>query len=70
MLLQELNDLKDGDQVVYISNDHSIGLPPIGTILTRSKNWMDDDLCVKFTFVIGDKKDFHYFNHEDVDFIK
>lgn len=67
MTLGELKDLKDGDQVVL--KELYLGIEA-GTVLTRKKSWMDDDLCVMFTFDKGDKKDFHYFNSKQVDFIK
>jgi len=70
MLLQELNDLKDGDKVVFNGNLPDVPDHPVaGTILTRSKNWMDDDLCVKFIHGPG-VFDHHYFSHNQVDFIK
>lgn len=70
MLLQELNDLKEGDQVAFNAAFRCLGQPERGTILTRKKCWMDDDLCVRFNFTVGDKEDFHYFNHAEVEFIE
>lgn len=70
MLLQELNDLKEGDHVVFNSALHYRVQPEKGTILTRKKCWMDDDLCVRFNFMVGDKEDFHYFNNNEVEFIE
>lgn len=67
MTLDEMKDLKDGDVVVL--NSVHLGIEA-GTILTRKKSWMDDDRCSMFTFDKGDKKDFHYFNHKQVDFIE
>lgn len=68
MLLQEFNDLKEGDQVVYNGVDY--WKAPVGTILTRKKCWMDDDLSVRFNFNLGNNQDFHYFNHNEVEFIE
>lgn len=72
MELQQMNELKDGDKVVLSKGrrtfDDSL---PAGTILTRKKTWLDDDLSVQFTYVnkAGDG-DFHFFTNDEIDFIK
>lgn len=73
MIQSEMIALKERDQVVYNGNsDHYTAFyPNAGTVLTRTKSWLDDDFTVRFEFIDqnGDT-DHHFFSAEDIDFIK
>lgn len=72
MEIQQMVDLKDGDQVVLNRSrrtfDNSL---EAGTILTRKKVWLDDVTSMQFTYVNADgKPDYHFFESSEIDFIK
>ena len=60
--------LENGDRVRFIgvgSDRSASDLPPIGSILIRKKDWMDDEHCARFEYEHGD--DFHYFYPDEVE---
>lgn len=70
MKAQEFNELKDGDKVVLTVARWQDSLP-VGSVLTRSKDWLDDDLSVKFTYTKPDGvEDYHFFVCDEVELVK
>ena len=71
MITSEMLDLKNGDQVVYNGSRNVLGTyPKAGTVLTRHPAWLDDSHTVQFTWVDSDGFNSHFFNCEQIEFIK
>lgn len=71
MNIAQMLDLKDGDQVKYISGPgHNGSWPEMGTTLTRESVWLDDDHSVQFSWEGEFGKDTHFFRPSDIEFIK
>lgn len=72
MQLQEMRDLKQGDQVRFTGDEGPFGSwPPNGTIITRSKEWLDDGHSLSFTWIDSNgDKDYHFFTADEIEFIE
>lgn len=70
MTPEQMLDLKDGDTVVLNKTRRLYEDVPAGTILTRKKEWLDDESCVKFTYTVNDHDEYHFFSADEIDFIK
>ena len=72
MNAQEFKELKDGDKVALTAARRLYGdTLPVGSVLTRSKDWLDDDLSVKFTYTKPDGvEDYHFFVCDEVELVK
>ena len=71
MKSQEFKELKDGDKVVLTVTRRLYGDLPVGSVLTRSKDWLDDDFSVKFTYTKPNGvEDYHFFVCDEVELVK
>lgn len=65
--------LSKGDKVVYTTPlvpglTKACGFPPVGTVLTRHSEWMDDENTRQFTFQKEDGSiDFHFFAASEIE---
>lgn len=72
MNAQEFKKLKEGDKVVLTTTHLWAGdTLPVGSVLTRSKDWLDDELSVKFNYTKLDGfEDYHFFVCDEVELVK
>lgn len=70
MTPEQMLELKDGDTVVLTKTRRLYEDVPAGTILTRKKEWLDDERCVKFTYTENGHEQYRFFKADEIDFIK
>jgi hypothetical protein len=72
MTPEQMLDLKNGDQLIYTGKNGGLGgWPPTGTVVTRKKEWLDDQTSVMCTWLdIDGSTDYHFFRSHEIEFIK
>ena len=67
----DFKDLKNGDKVIFSNDSFNIlgDLPPVGTVLTRKKNWLDDDHTIFFEYEVDGVSDGHFFGSFEVEVV-
>jgi hypothetical protein len=72
MKFEDFKDMKSGVVVRYTRHngrDVVDDLPPIGTVMTRKVDWLDDGRCNRFEYEVDGVKDYHFFYHDEVEVI-